>query len=38
MFHVYGLEIDKEDRQRLLGQHFSLQKMHTNRNLDSKNF
>ena len=35
-FNVTGLQIGKEDTTRLLGQHFELQKMHTQRNFENK--
>ena len=35
-FNVIGLQIGKEDTTRLLGQHFELQKMHTQRSIENK--
>ena len=34
-FNVLGLKIAKEDANRLLGQHFELQKMHTQRSFEN---
>ena len=36
LFDIFALKIDKEKKQELLGQHFSLQKMTTNRSLENK--
>ena len=38
LFNVTGLSMTKDDKKKLLGQHFALQKMNTDRDLDNTKF
>ena len=38
LFNVTGLSMTKDDKKKLLGQHFALQKMNTDRYLDNTQF